>query len=311
MIEDYKIYIQEKLLGNNNSIKSSHTKNNGKWIKENHFELYNLIMSNIGNSIPEKIYLLMNDLTEYPICPICKKTKLMFTTYSNGYKAYCSSKCSNNSKDKQNKSKKTCLSRYGVDSPSKNEIIKEKIKNTCLQKYGGNSPISSEDVKDKIKNTCLERYGTEHASQSNIIKDKIKNTCLERYNETNVSSVKEVRSKAENTCLERYGTKYPIKLEEIKDKVKETCLEKYGVTSILLLDSTKDSFKNKYNVNNPMKCEIIKNKQKRTIKTNRYELFKEQIKQKGLELLSSRTDFINKDEFNYKCNICRNIIYKQ
>lgn len=62
-----------------------------------------------------------------------------------------------------------------------NNIKKEKTKNTCLLKYGVPYSSANKEVQEKIKQTNKQKYGTEFSFQSNIIKDKIKKSNLQKY----------------------------------------------------------------------------------------------------------------------------------
>ena len=68
----------------------------------------------------------------------------------------------------QNRSKQTCLEKYGTEYfLNSDEYMSQKIKyldkakQTGLEKYGGPNPMHDEDVKNKVKQTCLEKYGVE------------------------------------------------------------------------------------------------------------------------------------------------------
>ncbi len=111
----------------------------------------------------------------------------------------------------------------------KNIIKTEKTKKTCLEKYGVENSSQSKQAQDKYKKTCLEKYGVEHAFQSELVKNKIKSVCLEKYGVENPNQNKDIRNKTKETCLEKYGFEYCSQNKEIKDKYKITCLEKYGV----------------------------------------------------------------------------------
>jgi hypothetical protein len=116
-------------------------------------EDYNILP---GNSLPEKLYLLNNNLTEIPKCPVCQKPLTFYKSF--GYLQYCSNKCKANSKlwklnrlgkgfqspEVQNKIK-TIKENH---TPEKKEKIKLSIKETLLKK--GNLWRTSEET---IKNT--------------------------------------------------------------------------------------------------------------------------------------------------------------
>ena len=131
------------------------------------------------SSIKEKIYLYKNGLLEPGKCIICgQPTK--YDGPSKGYRLYCSSKCSNNDKNKKDKIKQTCLERYGVSNPSQSKKIQKKKEETCLNKYGVSNPSQSKKIQKKKEETCLERYGVEHPMKLDEVKQKIKQTCLDR-----------------------------------------------------------------------------------------------------------------------------------
>ena len=44
------------------------------------------------------------------------------------------------------------LDKYGVENPQQVQFIKDKTKQTCLEKYGSEYAISSKEIKDKISN---------------------------------------------------------------------------------------------------------------------------------------------------------------
>ena len=97
------------------------------------------------------------------------------------------------------KTKKTCLEKYGVDNPLQNEEIKEKIKNTCKEKYGVDNPLKNKEVRNKIKNTMIEKYGVENPSQN-----------------------QEIKNKKIKTSLENWGVEQPLSSKIIKEKSKKT-----------------------------------------------------------------------------------------
>jgi transcription elongation factor Elf1 len=105
-------------------------------------------------------------------CDICGMERmLMYRKYLKNINCYdyysCSSKCSTNKK------KLTCLEKYGVDNPNKNDIVKKQKKLTCLEKYGVDNPNKSIFIKNKTKKTCLEKYGNVSYVNSFDFKNKM------------------------------------------------------------------------------------------------------------------------------------------
>ena len=120
------------------------------------------------------------------------------------------------------------MKNYGVDSPAKSSIIREKMQTTCLQKYGVKNPNSSEEIKRKKTKTFIERYGVSTYTQTEEYNEKRKQTCLEKYGVSDLNQAEEVKEKQRNTLLKNYGVDNPSKSQIIKERQRKTCLEKYG-----------------------------------------------------------------------------------
>lgn len=85
----------------------------------------------------------------------------------------------------QKKSKQTMFERYGVENAFQLQKVIEqtksrdwskrnqKLKKTCLKKYGVDNYAKTNECKEKIKKTCLKRYGVEHPMKSPNIFNKI------------------------------------------------------------------------------------------------------------------------------------------
>lgn len=114
--------------------------------------------------------------------------------------------------------------------------IKEKTRQTCLDRYGVTSTNKLESMKEKSKKTCLERYGTEYAIQNKEMREKIEKTNLEKYGTKIASCNKEIANKIR--------TKLTTKSEEerkiIQEKIRQTNLEKYGVEYFCLTDKARN-----------------------------------------------------------------------
>lgn len=148
-------------------------------------------------------------------------------------------------------------------------IIKiEKTKNTCINKYGFTTTLKTPEVKDKIKKTMLEKYGVEHALQSEKIKEQYKNTCFEKFGVENPSSNLEIKNKVKYTCLEKFGVENPFQSEEIKCKIKKYNIKKYGVECNSKSNELKNKYKQtclqKYGCESHTQNEIIKQKIKQS-----------------------------------------------
>ena len=175
------------------------------------------------------------------ICPVCgKETTLLGLSR---YRKYCSTKCQSNDPYVKSKRRETNLKKYGVicalnldevkqraKENNHTEISKQKSKQTCLERYGVEYPNQSKVVRDKTKQTCLERYGVEHTLQVSSIRDKIKATNLKKYGAENPYQSEQIKDKIKNTWLDKYGVDNPNKTKEVRDKIKATNLKRYGTT---------------------------------------------------------------------------------
>jgi len=169
------------------------------------------------------------------VCESCgKETK--FIKFSNGYRRYCSQKCSTNSPSTHKKTKQTFLQKTGFEHNMKNPEHIEKRKKSNLEKYGVEWTIQDKDVVKKIKNTIKEKYGVDNFNN----REKSKLTCIEKYGVDNVSKAfhikerlkviskensEETLRKSKITNLERYGVDSPYKLEKTKNNKRLTIIE--------------------------------------------------------------------------------------
>lgn len=244
---------------------------------------------NLGYSgnIKDKIKISIEHLSTGSKCEInvkcdnCNRNKkVSYLSYNNltnynSKKYYCFD-C------KGVKTKKTCLERYGVESPMENIQVREKLKKNNIEKYGVENVFQLKDIKEKSKETkeklyknknynnrekskktCLEKYGFEYPLLNEEIKNKLNKTCLINYGVKSYMSTDDFRNisseffnknkhiileKTKSTNIERYGVENVFQCEEIKDKIKETNLERYGVeypaqNEIIFLKTQKSRFK--------------------------------------------------------------------
>ena len=206
----------------------------------------------IFKSFPELKYLVVNieRLNSIHIfCPVCGK-KNTFLKYTVGYTNHCSSKCAHNSVDVMNKTKKTCLNKYGVEYTTQSNEMKEKSKHTKEIRYNDKNYNNRQKMKitkfinhgdenyhniEKMKKTNLERYGVPFYTQTEGYKIKSKETNLKRYGVDNVFKSDAVKNKSIETKLEKYGVEHLMQLDSYKHNYKKVCMEKYGVKNGFLL----------------------------------------------------------------------------
>jgi hypothetical protein len=162
-----------------------------------------------GVSFSEAIYLILNNI-EIPLCVNCGIKKPKFKSNTEGYKKYCSTKCSNSHIDTKQNKVNVFMERYGVENPSYIKEVREKISFKLSNQ--------SEETKQKRKSTMIIKYGVE----SNVLRKEVS---IKRKEVLKHSNVIEKRIK---TCLEKYGTEKPLESEQVKNKIKKTNLERWG-----------------------------------------------------------------------------------
>lgn len=121
-------------------------------------------------------------------CLLCNKpTK--FIKLSFGYRKYCSVKCKANDPELSKITGIKISKTKNNFSNEKRAIILEKTKATCLQKYGVDNQNKLERIKNKRKQTCIDKYGVDNVMKVSDIKQKQLNTVFERYNTYNINEI--------------------------------------------------------------------------------------------------------------------------
>ena len=187
------------------------------------------------------------------ICPTCHN-RSKFINCVIGYQKYCSIKCA--MPEILNKSKETCLNKYGTEYALSNKDIRKKIISTNIDKYGFENVFQNKEIIEKSKETCKKKYGCEHyqstdefktliseASKSNYEKssEKAKETCKEKYGCEHYQSTDEFRNHISTIFKNNYS--------ESKIKAEQTCKEKYGCEHYQSTDEFKKTIRNKQNEN--------------------------------------------------------------
>jgi hypothetical protein len=174
-------------------------------------DLYNSIINYTNLDLPfiQKIWHWVNDCPNEFTCKCGKKTSFN-RNWKDGYKEYCSAKCTQSNNETKEKRKKTNLEKYGVDNVAKNHDVKSKMENTNLERYGYKSSFQNEDVRDKWKESIKEKWGVDHYFKTEDFKIKSK-----------------------SYYLKKWGVEHKLDVEEIKQKIKDTCMSKYGVETYL------------------------------------------------------------------------------
>ena len=190
-------------------------------------------------------------------CVVCNgDTK--FILYDTGYARVCSYQCSykdprrinklkkigvSKREERNEKRRKTCLAKYGVEStlqlPEVREKCIETIKSpnvihkreqTNLKRYGAKNPMQNKEVQNKVKKTCLDKYGAECVLASKYGMEKLKETNLIKYGYQNPLYDDRARKEMHQRIIEKYGG-LGAASSIIRNKMETTNLERYGVVN--------------------------------------------------------------------------------
>lgn len=111
--------------------------------------------------------------------------------------------------------------------------IVNKSKETCIKRYGVDSYTKTDECKAKVIKTNMERYGVEVSSKNQDVKNKMYETNLIKYNHKYTFNVPEIKGKINKIINDKYGVENVFQSQEIKEKIKNTNLEKYGVDNVM------------------------------------------------------------------------------
>lgn len=170
--------------------------NNNKKILASYPNILDMLIENtkflIGEdiSVKERITCLLNGITTQQLCKKCSKP-LRHKINKNEYPLYCSVKCSKNDAIVREKTKNTCIERYGVEHPMQAAPIRNKVAQT-IKNF---SDDKKSDIRRRIENTCLSRYGVDNASKHEDTKAKQKQTNIEKYGYVSASQHPAVKAK--------------------------------------------------------------------------------------------------------------------
>jgi hypothetical protein len=180
-------------------------------IKARDIVFYSNINKNFpGKSFSEKLYCWSRD--ENAVvgkCNHCGK-ETHFLTFREGYRPYCSAKCSNGV------NRKEYADRVRIHPPIKNSKYWEEI--VCV-----NCKTKFWALKFRKQRFCSNQCSSKFTANDRERLTKIRHTKLAKYgSETYVNL-----DKARETCIKKYGVTNPWQANEIKDKIRITFLKRY------------------------------------------------------------------------------------
>jgi hypothetical protein len=226
----------------NNESKVEITTRNIKYYKDKNYkcEVGDLITINVSNMAK------MSHNKVIAICEICQiEVEIPFYKYNKnkerqGY--YSCKKCSVKKRENTN------FKKYGVKSPfNKSDVLennrkwmssdefKNKSKKSLLKKYGVDSYSKTDSFRKKISDFNVDN--------KEILKEKRESTCLEKYG---YKSILEIPGLKEKSMFEKYGASYSFHIPEIREKIQNINLKKYGHISPFGNEDIKNKIKEKF-----------------------------------------------------------------
>ena len=152
------------------------------------------------------------------ICLTCGKPT-NFLCFSKGYQKHCNAKCAQKDLNVNNT--------FRNNNPQKDSAIREKTKQTCLKKYGAEYSLGSKIVREKSKQTLLEKYGVENIYQLKEIQDKA------RTNSHNKSSTNK-RNASRKECIRKLAKEIDaIYVHDLLEQTKSSGWLQSGIVDII------------------------------------------------------------------------------
>lgn len=139
------------------------------------------------------------------ICIECdKETK--FLKLSKGYRKTCGKKCGSKM------TRRLFFEEHGYYNDFSFSGNVAMCKATMIERYGNDSLSSLEFVKEKRKKTNVERFGVECNFNIPFFQ---KDSCLKKYGVESVAHIPGVKESRIKTNLKRYGSEHPMQNEEV------------------------------------------------------------------------------------------------
>lgn len=204
----------------------------------------------------EYLFCVYNDIQPQK-CSMCDNVAT-FISFTKGYKENCSIKCSNANPKNSTKRVQSRKEKYGEHY----EISVQKTKKTNLEKYGVESTNQVEHIKQKKKESFTKKYGENITNASHIpeVLKKIENIKLKRYNDKHFNNRKQFKQTMQKSYGVDYGRQIFIKNIEELYSLDNTSIEKFIENNLFLVDKFCEYFNVSINM-----VYFIKNKLNLTI----------------------------------------------
>ena len=276
-----------------------------KYFKYHYPEFLQYLQDNYSKdlSFQEKLYWYYNKISTQPSCKTCgNPTK--FINSKEGYREYCCRKCMNCNTDKREKTKQTCIERYGVENAMQTDIVKETLKRTMLERYGVEHQSQLKSIRMKIQQSRRKIEMEKHPFIIGYTSDgdwvcKCPHEDCNKCKEKTFVIAPLIYSGRQNDKIEICTNLLPVG----KDNTKNTTIEIFVAN---ILDKYNIEYKSNYRkIINPKELDIYIPDKNIAIecngirwhndkyKSNTYHINKyKQCKEKGIQLLTIWEDWI-------------------
>lgn len=159
-----------------------------------------------------KLFWIINELTDFPLCPYCGKTRLEgknVPSFELGYFRACSLQCPELNKSRSKKTQETCLKKYGSTCYLGSKDGKQKYNNWCKE-HGVTNAFQIEEIKEKSKKSRVKNFGCEFTMQSKEKQELAKKTYFEKTGFIHQFSNPEVRKKINENLDEKKSQGFDI-----------------------------------------------------------------------------------------------------
>lgn len=200
-----------------------------------------------------KCYWIINNIQNFPICPVCKKPILKnILNIFKGYSRTCSYTCMY--KDiTYIKNKQETNNKLKANGTTKLRALK--AKQTYTKRTGYTNPSKNPKIKDKKKQTYLKHYGTDHNMKSKIGINEYQTAILDKYGVKSIFQLDKVKEKIRNTNNKKLNCDYPMQNFTCKEKSRKTrYIKNNGLyNSIESLEKMQQTYFKKTGYTNPSK----------------------------------------------------------
>ncbi len=177
------------------------------------------------NDIPfkQKIWHYVNDKPNYILCKTCGVNKTTFhKNWLDGYRQYCSSKCSLSNEETKLKREIKCEVIYGFKNAAKNEDVKIKTAKKNIEIYGHKSSFQNIEVRKKWKLKVKETYDVDHVFQmASFDKTASQKKKKELYGDANMFKTDHFKEKSKESRSILVLNKYKERLDELEYEILE------------------------------------------------------------------------------------------